>query len=56
MPLYLSLQLPEQANTQNEICVSVYLMKKMNLKHIYIEENICITNDWSHDIVIFFYF
>ncbi len=31
-------------------------MKKMNLKHVYIEENICITNDWSHDIVIFFIF
>ncbi len=30
-------------------------MKKINLKHIYIEENICITNDWSHDIVIFLF-
>ncbi len=49
MPLYLSLQLPEQANThKNEICVSVCLVKKMNLKHVHILENICFTNDFSH--------
>ncbi len=48
MPLYLSLQLPEQANThKNEICVCLP-DKKINLKHVHILENICITNDLSH--------
>ncbi len=49
MPLYLSLQLPEQANThKNEICVCLPGEKKMNLKHVHILENICFTNDLSH--------
>ncbi len=40
MPLYLSLQLPEQANThKNEICVCLP-DEKMNLKHVHILENI----------------
>ncbi len=50
MPLYLSLQLPEQVNTHNtEICVWLP-DEKMNLKHVHILENICITNDLSHPL------
>ncbi len=46
MPLFLSLQLPEQANThKNKICLPD---EKMNLKQVHILENIWITNYLSH--------
>ncbi len=48
MPLYQSLQLPEQANTHKNEIRACLPDEKINLKDVHILENISITNDFSH--------